>query len=91
MYLEPTSGERPVLSTSRCTAELLRRAVTGHGPHVLVVSRAAQAMRAHAERCREHPRSGPRTSVRWSGTDFAEYFRAVVSILADEHYSFEIV
>ena len=50
--------------------ELLRRAGPGHGPHAQLVSLAAHAVRAHAERCRERPTYGSR--VRWSGTDFAE-------------------
>ena len=69
--------------------ELLRRAGPDHGPCAQMISRAAQAMRAYAERCRERPVYG--SEDRWSGTDFAEYFRAAVSISGDEHYSFEIV
>ena len=67
---------------------LLRRAGTGHGPHVLVVSRAAQAMLAHAERCRARPVYGSRK--RWSGTDFAEYFRAPQSKSVDKRHFFVI-
>ena len=84
-----TSGKRSILSTSSRALQLLRRVGSDHGPHVLLVSRAAEAVRAHAKRCREHPVYGSR--VRWSGTDFAESFRAAVSLSGDEHYSFEII
>jgi hypothetical protein len=70
MIRGPTFGKQPILWTSRRSLELLRRAGPGHGPHVLVVSLAAQSMRAHAERCRAPPAYG--SLVRWSGTDFAE-------------------
>jgi hypothetical protein len=89
MIREPTSGERPVLSASRRDLQLLRTAGPGRGLYVLVVSRAAEGMRAHAKRCRTHPVYGSR--VRWSGTDFAESFRVAVSLSEDDRYSFEIV
>ena len=71
MIMRPSSGDWPVLSTSRRAVKLLRRACPGHGPCTMIVSRAAELMSAHAKRRREHPRSG--SSVRWSGTDFAEF------------------
>ena len=70
-----TSGKRSIHSTSRHTAQLLRTVGPGQGPHVLLVSHAGQAVCAHAERCREHPRSGSRE--RWSETNFADFLRAL--------------
>ena len=50
-----TFSKRPILSTSRRNVELIRRAGTGHVTHAQLVSLAAQAMRAHAKRCRSSP------------------------------------
>ena len=47
----------------------------------MIVSHAAKAVRAHAERCREHPRS--ESQNRWSRADFAvspachRFFRSI--------------
>ena len=70
MIRDLTSHERSTLSTSSRSLELLRRAGPGRGPHAQLVSLAAQAVRAHAERCRAPLVYGSRE--RWSGTDFAE-------------------
>jgi hypothetical protein len=70
MIRDPTSRERSILSTSSHSLELLRRAGSGRGPHAQLVSLAAQAVRAHDERCREYPRSG--SSVMSSGTVLGE-------------------
>ena len=61
----------------------------GYGLHVLLVSRATQAVRAHAERCREHPRSG--SSVRWSGTECTELLWLPQSFPMDNRHVFEIL
>ena len=63
----PTSGKRPIFWTSSRSLELLRRAGPGHGAHAQLVLLAFEAVRAHAERYREHARSG--SSVRYSGND----------------------
>ena len=60
MIRDPTSGGRPILLTSSRALELLRTVRLDNGLHVLLVSHVAEAVRAHAERCREHPRSGSR-------------------------------
>ena len=73
-----TSSKRPILSTSRQIAGLLRTVGSGHGPHTLVVSLAAQAVRPYDERCRVPPVYGSR--VRWSRADFDELFRPPESL-----------
>ena len=70
MIQESTSGERPVLSASRRDLQLLRTAGPDHGLYVLLVSLAAQAVRAYAERCREATVHGSRE--RWSEPDFGD-------------------
>ena len=51
MIRGPTSGKRSILSTSSRSLELPRRAGPGRGPHAKLVSLAAQAVCAYAERC----------------------------------------
>ena len=88
MIRDLTSGGRPILLASSRALELLRTSRPDHGPHVLITSRAAQAMRAYAERCRAHPRSG--SAVRCSGTDFAEFSRPPQSFPEVNRHGFEV-
>ena len=83
-----TSDEQPILQTSSRTVELLRAARPGHGPHVLLVLHAAEAIHAHDERCRALPVCGSRD--RWSGADFAEFSRAPRSFPVDKWHCFVI-
>ena len=64
------SRQRLCCRTTSHKLERLRRAASRRVPCTLLVSRLVLAARAHAERSREHARSG--SSARWSGTDFAE-------------------
>ena len=83
-----TSDEQPILQTSSRTVELLRTARPGHGPHVLLVLHAAEAIHAHAERRRKHPRSG--SLARCSGTDFAELPGSPQSFPVNKRHCFEV-
>ena len=87
--LGPTSKERPILSSSRRSVDPLRRAGPGHVPHAQLVSRAAQAMRAHAKRCRAPPVYG--SQERRSGTDFAELPGSPQSYPEHKRHCFEIL
>ena len=88
MIWGPTFGKQPILWTSRRSLELLRRAGPGHGPHVLVVSRAAQAVRVHDKRRRVPPVCG--SLVRCSGADFADFSRTPQTFPGDNWHRFEI-
>ena len=71
LILGATLGERPILSTSRRNVELIKGVGAGRGQYALIVSSAAQAMRAHAERCRAPPICG--SSVSCSRTECTEF------------------
>ena len=73
---------------SRLVLQRLRRAAPEHVPHAHLVSRVVLAARARAERCREHPRSG--SSVRCSGTDFAEFLWPPRSFAMDSRHCSEV-
>ena len=70
LILGATLGERPILSTSRRNVELLKGVGAGHGQYALIVSSAAQAVRAHATRYRAPPVYGSQN--RRSEPDFAD-------------------
>ena len=89
MILGTTSDRWPILSTSSRNLELLRTARPGHGLHMLLVSRAAQAMRAHAERCRDHPVYG--SWDRWSGTECPDLRGSPQIYAAGFRHGFEIL
>jgi hypothetical protein len=82
MIQAPTLGERPILSTSRRTVQLLSRAGPGPGLHAQLVSPAVHAVRAHAKRYHEYPVYGSR--VRCSELDFAEFSWPPQSFPADK-------
>ena len=62
--------QRPYYRTSSRMLQRLRRGASGRVSCVLLVSRDATAVRAHAERCRGPPVYG--SLDRYSGTDFGD-------------------
>ena len=80
--------QRPYGRASRCALQQLRRAAPGRVPCALLVSRHVLDVRAHAERCREHPRSGSQN--RWSGADFADFSSMLQIFPEDSWHYFEI-
>ena len=75
-------------SISMYMRERLRRADPACGLHVHLISRITAAVCKHAERCCNAPRTRVLSGA--PGTDFAESFRATVSLSWGTHHSFEI-
>ena len=80
--------QRPYDRTSSRKLERLRRAAPSCVLSALLVSLAVLSARAHAERRREHPRSG--SLARCSGTDFAELPGSPQSFPEDKRHCFEV-
>ena len=67
-------AHQPYGRASRRKLQRLRRVAPSCVLSALLVSLAALSVRAHAERCREHPRSGSYENYdRWSGTECTEF------------------
>ena len=81
--------QQPYGRASRRVLQRLRRAAPGRVPCALLVSRHVLAVRAHAERCREHPRSG--SSDRWSGTECPDLRGSPQIFPTDNRHGFEIL
>ena len=81
--------QQPYGRTTSRELERRRRAASSCGLGVLLVSLAVRVACAHAERCREHPRSG--SSVRWPGTKCPDLWGSPqIWYPADFRHGFEI-
>ena len=76
-------AHQPYGRASRRKLQWLRRVAPSCVLSALLVSLAALSVRAHAERCREHPRSG--SYDRWSGTECPD-LRGSPQIYPDDNW-----